>query len=88
MNTAFSALLLDWLSWWAFLISLEWLVIYCLDPLLAAWQGRQEARRQLRKDIDRIDRDTYASINRIGIAYAAAQQLLRDEAALNRSDRQ
>jgi hypothetical protein len=80
----------DTLSW------LFWLVVIAcgyaglmlgLDRLFAWWQQHQRLTRQRithRAELARIDRDAYASVQRISSAFMVAQQLIREHADAER----
>ena len=81
------AFLVSWLFWWAVLFGAYTALLFGIDALLASYQRRCQARRQLRQELARIDRQADASVHRIGAALVVAQQLIRAEAASNRGDR-
>jgi Flp pilus assembly protein TadB len=87
MSDTLATFLLTWLCWWA-LLSVTYVgLLFAADALLTAWQRRQEAQRRHRAAIARIDRDTEVAVARLGAAFVVAQQLVREEAAANRSGR-
>lgn len=81
MSDTATTFLLTWLLLWVVVTATYAAMMLGLDALLTAHRRRQQARRRHQAELDRLNRDTAAAVQRIGAAFVLAQQLIRDEAA-------
>lgn len=80
MTGALILFVLTWLFWWALLVAVYAALLFAGDALLGAHRRRHQARRKVQQELERIDRQADASLQRIGAAYLIAQRLIREEA--------
>ncbi|MDO3175896.1 hypothetical protein [Mycobacteroides abscessus] len=84
MSDTLVTFLLTWLFWWLLLFSAYAVLLFGVDALLRVLRRRQQARRVLRMELERLDRQAEASVYRIGVAFGLAQQLIRVDVASSR----
>jgi len=82
--------LVTWLVTWALLMVVYFGLLAAVDHLRAGWRRCQRVRQYrhaVAAERMRIDRETVASVARMGTAFLVAQQLVRNEAANQRERR-
>jgi type VI protein secretion system component VasK len=87
MSSEVTSLFAPFTLWWTLIFIGYVLVLAGADALLGAWRRRRADRRRQRDAQRRIAAEQSATVQRIGIAFAAAQQLIRDNASAGRGDR-
>jgi biopolymer transport protein ExbB/TolQ len=90
MATVISLVLLFLVSWlltWALLMAAYLGLSAVADRLKARWRRYERVRQHRRAvaaELARIDRETSASVRRIGAVFMVAQRLIRDHADAER----
>lgn len=87
MSDTLMTFLLTWLFWWLLFYGAYAALLFACDAMLVAFLRHQEVGRNLSQKLVRIERQAYASVDRIGAAYAVAQQLMGEDAAASRECR-
>ncbi|MDG4668661.1 hypothetical protein [Mycobacterium sp. 236(2023)] len=78
MSDPFLASLLNFLLLWAVLFGAYCAAILALDWLIASWRERRLEEKALQDHLDGIDAEAALSVRRLAVAFAIAQQQMRD----------